>query len=366
LSGLKMRVISCMKIKTIKKLLLLIIMLMLSSCGTTRIERVLVNESDIRLYEKPKDWENLEAREKTIKTYSRSLSGRKIFIDPGHGGKDKRNKSRSGKVIEADVNLRVTLYLKKYLEAAGAIVLMSREKDETVGLKVRPKMANDFGADVFISVHHNSPGSTENDWTDYTSTYYHAKEYEEGFIPAAKDLARFVQRDLAYAVRNSGGLGSFDGTYSDYKIYPGKGFAVLRLAEMPAILVECAFHTNHNEEIRLQIDEFNRIEAWGIFRGLGRYFLNGVPEIKLLREESDLSGGRLSLAFELKDKSGIDEGTILVEFDEVQMDYEFNAETNHLKFGLSQVDSGEHYVEIKCKNINGNSAFPFRKKIVVK
>ncbi len=349
-----------------KIFLILPILFIATSCGTTRIERVLVNESDIRLYEKPKDWENPEVCKKTIRKYSRYLSGRKIFIDPGHGGKDKRNKSRNGKVIEAEVNLRVALYLKEYLEAAGAIVFMSREKDETVDLKKRPQMANELDADIFISVHHNSPGSAENDWTDYTSTYYHSREFEEGFIPASKDLAKFVQRDLAYATRNSGGLGSFDGTYSDYKIYPGKGFAVLRLAEMPAVLVECAFHTNHNEEIRLQIDEFNKIEAWGIFRGLGRYFLNGVPEIKLLKEESVLSGGRLSLAFKLSDKTGIDEKSVSVNFDGVKMDYEFNAETNRLKFGLSEIASGSHTVQIECKNGNGNFSFPFRKKIVVK
>ncbi|NOX17695.1 MAG: N-acetylmuramoyl-L-alanine amidase [Chlorobi bacterium] len=355
-----------MKIRTVKILLLFTLTLLFSSCASTRIERVLVNDSDIRLYEKPKDWENPETREKTIKKYSRYLAGKKIFIDPGHGGKDKRNKSRSGKVIEAEVNLRVALYLKKYLEAAGAVVYMSREKDETVGLKERPLAANQFGADIFISVHHNSPGSVENDWTDYTSTYYHSREGEEGFVPAAKDLARFVQRDLAYAVRNSGGLGSFDGTYSDYKIYPDKGFAVLRLAEMPAILVECAFHTNHNEEIRLQINEFNKIEAWGIFRGLGRYFLNGVPEIKLLKEESVLSGGKLSLVFELSDKNGIDKETISAKFDGVKMDFNFDEKTNRLSFGLSEVASGEHFVEIKCKNRNGNDSFPFRKKIIVK
>ena len=355
-----------MKIRVVEIFMLVLIATAISSCSATKIERVLVNESDIRLYEKPKDWENPETHERTIKKYSRYLAEKKIFIDPGHGGKDKRNKSRSGKVIEAEVNLRVALYLKEYLEAAGAIVFMSREKDETVDLKERSEMANEIGVDIFISVHHNSPGSAENDWTDYTSTYYHSRETEDGFIAASKDLAKFVQRDLAYVVRNSGGLGSFDGTYSDYKIYPGKGFAVLRLAEMPAILVECAFHTNHNEEIRLQIDEFNRIEAWGISRGLGKYFLNGVPEIKLLKNESILSGGKLSLVFEITDKSGIDEESISAQFDGVKMDFNFDETTNRLTFGLSEVSTGEHFVEIKCKNRNGNNSFPFKKKIIVK
>ncbi len=85
-------------------------------------------------------------------------------------------------------------------------------------------------------------------WTDYTSTYYHGFDTDYVYEPSERDIARYIQRDLSYAMRNAGGPGSFDGTYSDYAIYPGEGFAVLRNTVIPAVLVECGFHTNTHEE----------------------------------------------------------------------------------------------------------------------
>jgi N-acetylmuramoyl-L-alanine amidase len=231
-------------------------------------------------YEIPYDLKNEANRTAFMQKYSPYVKDKVIFIDPGHGGSDRKNKGYQDLAVEADVNLNVSLYLRDFLEEAGAVVIMSRIKDETVELKKRPELANRSGADIFLSIHHNAPGTEGDNWTNYTSVYYHSKESEYNYEPSERDLARYIQRDLSYAMRNSGGPGSFDGTYSDYSIYPGEGFAVLRLTEIPAVLVECGFHTNTHEEKRLIIDEFNKIQAWGIFRGLSRYFSAGIPEIE--------------------------------------------------------------------------------------
>ena len=229
----------------------------------------------VPLYEYPPDWKNVTDREKTIADYSKYLTGRKIFLDPGHGGEDRKNKNKTGDVIEADVNLRVALNLKKYLEAAGVQVFISRVKDTTVALADRSELTNKSGAEIFVSIHHNAPGKTEEDYTNYTSVYYHAKETDYEFEPCDRDIARYIHRDLSYVMGNPGGLGSFDGTYSDYVIYPGDGFSVLRKKNIPGVLVECAFHTSRFEELRLNNEEFNQIQAWGIFRGLAKYFRAG-------------------------------------------------------------------------------------------
>jgi len=334
------------------------------SCSA-KVERLVINDSSIRLYEIPKDWEDPIVRANSIEKKSIYLSGKKIFIDPGHGGVDRNNKSPNGFVVEADINLNVALYLMEYLQQAGAEVLMSRITDKTVALLDRPKLANNSGSEIFISIHHNSPGSRNNDWTNYTSTFYHSKEGNEDYNYASHNLARFVQRDLAYVMRNSGGLGSFDGTLSDFIIYPGDGFAVLREANMPAILVECSFFTNNNEEKRLQLEEFNQIQAWGIFRGIGKYYSSGIPIIQLLKEKSQLNKRKLSLVFELRDNFGIDEKSIIAKFNNVLMDYKFTPSDGILSFGLNNLDSGEYQVNIQCKNVNGNYSFPFKKTIII-
>ncbi len=229
-------------------------------------------------FEIPYDLKTPQNESEFILKYSPYLNGKKIFIDPGHGGSDRRNKGYENTTVEADLNLRVALALKDYLIKAGAQVELSRVSDTTVDLKDRSKLANNSGADIFIGIHHNAPGRSDDDWTNYTSTYYHAYPEDYEYEPCSHDIARYIQRDLAYAMRNSGGLGSFDGTYSDYNIYPGQGFSVLRLTKIPAILVECGFNTYPYEAMRLVKNDFNKIEAWGIFRGLCRYFRAGIPQ----------------------------------------------------------------------------------------
>ncbi len=317
-------------------------------------------------YDTPLELKSPEITQKFIAGYSPYLSKYKFFLDPGHGGEDRKNKGYQGLAVEADVNLRVALYLKNFLEQAGAEVLMSRITDKTVGLKNRSEMANESGADVFISIHHNAPPKEGDDYTNYTSTYYHATENDYEYEPCERDLARYVERDLSYAMRNSGGPGSFDGTYSDYNIYPGEGFSVLRETKIPAILVECGFHTHHLEERLLVIDDFNRIEAWGIFKGLCRYFKNGIPEVETLNMKSIYQNNEINCDYFVQDSSGIDTSSISVEFDSVKtLNYTFNTETNILNLNFSDVNPGNHEIRITVANKNGNHNFPFRNQVIV-
>ena len=210
-------------INATNKILILLAALFLNYCASSNIVK-----TDVPVYEYPSDWKDLSVRAHTISEYSKYLSGRKIFIDPGHGGEDRKNRNKSGEVIEADVNLRVALNLKKYLEAAGANVILSREEDKTVKLSDRSDLSNASGAEIFISIHHNAPSTKEDDYSDYTAVYYHANEIDSVYEPCNHDIAKFIERDLSYVMHNPGGLGSFDGTYSDYNIYPKEGFSVLR------------------------------------------------------------------------------------------------------------------------------------------
>ncbi len=321
-----------------------------------------INYYTIR-YETPIEFKDSISYQKFINVSKNYLTGKKIFIDPGHGGNDRVNKGPHALAVEADVNLRVAIYLRNFLTEAGAVVLMSRDKDTTVDLKDRSLLANQSMADLFISIHHNSPGASGDPNTNYTSTYYHAKETDYEFEPMEKDVARFIQRDLAYAMRNSGGLGSFDGTYSDYLIYPKKGFAVLRNTEIPAVLVECSFHSHPVEEQRLIIDEFNKIQAWGIFRGIYRYYRTGFPDIKFISNEH-LQENKYSLNYLLRDTSGINPRSIRVFVDSLEtVDFIFNIKESSLLINLSEIEKDEVEVRIIAANNFGNYAYPFHQKI---
>ncbi|MCF8413681.1 MAG: N-acetylmuramoyl-L-alanine amidase, partial [Melioribacteraceae bacterium] len=300
-----------------------------------KIDYSLVNQA---YFEYPQDLLVPEITLKKIDSFKEALTGKKIFIDPGHGGADRRNKSRNGALVEADVNLRVAIFLKEFCESAGAQVKLSREVDSTVELLTRPILAEEFGADIFISVHHNASPDPTDFWTNFTSTYYHAKPGSYKYEPFAHELARFVQRDLAYAMMNSGGLGSFDGTYSDYRIYPGDGFAVLRESKIPSILIECSFHTNRMEEIRLASGEFNRIQAWGIFKGIGKFFSVNRPIISLVKDESKLVNGTLNLGFQIESTEEIDPFSIKTFFDSTFVNHEFNQSNSIITFSVSDIE----------------------------
>jgi len=323
------------------------------------------SSSCLPLFDYPMDWKDAETRSKTISAFSQYLSGKKIFLDPGHGGEDRKNTSRSGSVVEADVNLRVSLALKHYLEQAGAVVFISREKDTTVDLGYRSILANNSGANLFISVHHNAPGKAEDDYTNYTSVYYHAKNTDYEYEPSNQDIARYIQRDLSYVMGNPSGLGSFDGTYSDYNIYPGQGFSVLRKTNIPAVLIEGAFHTSRMEEMRLNNLDFNQIQAWGIFRGLGKYFRAGIPTITLLADSTMYIRKKLLLYFNLEDKSGINQKAISVFFNKKEIGYKYDNEKNLLAVSIDEIEKGEYQIRIICANKNGNHALPYHKNIVI-
>ncbi len=317
-------------------------------------------------YEIPNELKSPVSKIDFYTKYAKYISGKNFFIDPGHGGEDRNNKGYQDIAVEADLNLRVALALRDFLQEAGASVILSRDSDKTVGLKDRSIIANASGADVFISIHHNAPGKADDYSTDYTSTYYHAKEINYEYEPCNHDLAMYIQRDLSYAMRNSGGPASFDGTYSDYWIYPGKGFSVLRLSKLPAVLVECGFNTQHFEARRLILNEFNKIEAWGIFRGLCRYFAAGVPTINSLASDSIFNADSLNLSYQIKDSVGIDSSSIKVQLDSVTVSQtSFEPATGILNIQLKNVADGEHVIRIIAANKNSIHTFPFYRIIKV-
>lgn len=311
-------------------------------------------------YDTPIEFRKPERFNSFMDNHSKYFAGKTFFLDAGHGGTDRHNKGPAGKAIEADLNLFVTLHLRDFLETAGAKVILSRSHDTLIALGDRSILANESGADFFISIHHNAPGPNADELINYTSTYYHATETDYIYEPMERDLARYIQRDLAYAMRNSGGLGSFDGTYSDYWIYPGAGFSVLRKTKIPSILVECAFHTNEREEQRLIIPEFNKIQAWGIFRGIARYLSQSIPKIEFVKTSSE--GKSFMAEFSYADSVALNPKSVRVFVDSVETT-KFSISAVSDKIYITFPTQAERLIKIIAANKKGNHAFPFEQKI---
>jgi N-acetylmuramoyl-L-alanine amidase len=82
---------------------------------------------------------------------------KKIMLDPGHGGND--TGACANGIVERDLNLQVALQAQTLLRAAGHDVKLTRQSNgDGLSLYDRARASVDFGADVFVSVHHDADG----------------------------------------------------------------------------------------------------------------------------------------------------------------------------------------------------------------
>lgn len=189
-----------------------------------------------------------------------ALADKVIVVDAGHGGSS--SGATGGSIYEKNCTLAIALKLRAALEACGARVVMTRDRDVDVALYDRPRLANNVGADLFISVHNDSNGTPNS--ASGTSTYYHMSD------PSSRALAACVQ----HAVMQVTGLPS-RGVLSDGVMY-ANGFAVLRASNMPAVLCEVAYINNAKDRRKLIDPDFQQRVAQAMCDGL-RAYVEGAP-----------------------------------------------------------------------------------------
>jgi N-acetylmuramoyl-L-alanine amidase len=190
-----------------------------------------------------------------------SMAGKRIVLDPGHGGNDPGAIGRNG-TKEKNVNLAIAAKAAEILRQQGAEVIMTREGDTNPGLYDRSDIANNASADVFVSIHSNS--STKSSMAG-TGTYTYA--------PADSELGRQRDARLHLASCLQEALVAALGLKSN-GIFENR-FAVVRTANMPAALVEVAFLSNSREERLLGDSNFQQQAAAAIASGITRFLTEG-------------------------------------------------------------------------------------------
>src|SRR2546429_1319955 len=80
-----------------------------------------------------------------------------VVLDPGHGGRWPHDGAHGRRGLhEKVIALQVAQKTKELLEGQGATVILTRDTDEDVPLADRVRIANESGADVFVSIHCNA------------------------------------------------------------------------------------------------------------------------------------------------------------------------------------------------------------------
>lgn len=198
------------------------------------------------------------------------LNGRKVMIDPGHGGRDPGAIGLGG-TREKDVVLDVSLEMARQLREWGAEVRLTREEDRQVAgpdapkredLQARVDLANNWPAEIFISMHANA---NENREVKGTEAYVSRNSSE-----ASRKLAGALHKRMVDDV----GLPDRRVLRSD--------FFVIKNTTMPGMLMEIAYISNRDEEAKLADADFRKRSATAMAEGVKDYFTQpftgNIPE----------------------------------------------------------------------------------------
>ncbi len=177
---------------------------------------------------------------------------KRIMIDAGHGGKDRGTYSDPLSLPEKQVALDVALRLENILAQQGFEVLQIRTDDTFVEKSERTRISAESGVDLFVSIHFNAAGNPD---AQGSETYVLTPARQRSSGDSTTSPAEFPSEPgnttdawnavLGHEVHQAiiKRLGTTDRGLKRAR------FAVLRLSEVPAVLIEAGF-LSHEEEAR--------------------------------------------------------------------------------------------------------------------
>ena len=227
-----------------------------------------------------------------------------IVLDPGHGGEDPGAVGRGGN-HEKDVTLSIARRLKTLIDAEQNMrTLLTRDGDYFIPLQQRVQKARRVQADLFVSIHADAfikptaRGSSvfvlsENGASSSAARWLAQRENAADLIGGVnlgvKDpyLARTLL-DLSQTATSNDSLklgkavlGEIGGINTLHKgRVEQAGFAVLKAPDIPSILVETAFISNPEEEMKLADEAYQDKLAEAMLRGIKQYFARNPPLAK--------------------------------------------------------------------------------------
>ncbi|MGH2717586.1 MAG: N-acetylmuramoyl-L-alanine amidase [Actinomycetota bacterium] len=192
------------------------------------------------------------------------VAGKRLAIDPGHGGDDPGSQGPSGET-EAELTFQLGARLAQLFEAEGAEVTLTRGPHDGPDDSQRALLANAANADLLLSLHLNGYPS---EVAQGVATYY----FEHGGVASepGEHLAGLLQAHL---------VGTRSGRV-DCRSH-GKAYPILRETRMPAVVVEPAFITNP-DDVKLLVDTSASEELLGaMVAAVAEYFSRSDDRVPL-------------------------------------------------------------------------------------
>jgi N-acetylmuramoyl-L-alanine amidase len=192
------------------------------------------------------------------------LSGKRIVIDPGHGGADRGVFVGSGAeaVTEAGLVDDIGRRLEGRMAAAGMEALLSHGPHDCPTDAERAGFANSAGADVVLSLHVDANASPAANGL----AAFHFGTGTGATSTVGEALAGFIHRELLARTR-----------MLDCGVHP-RPWELLRLTRMPAVRVEIGYLTNDRDRAALLDPGFRDVVAEGILVAVKRLYLLGQDD----------------------------------------------------------------------------------------
>ena len=200
----------------------------------------------------------------TIVVYRVSkFNGITIVLDAGHGGRDGGSVGVGG-TIEKDLNLKYVLALKDKLVENGYKVILTRNGDEGLysafaknkkqsDMKARLKTILEANPNLVVSVHMNSFPNKE---VKGAMSYYRKGD------GASKNCADLIQKSIQKTCQTR---------FKESKV---GDYYMLNSSYYTAVLIECGFISNPEEEKLLNSDEYMKTFVNAVYNGILLYFGN--------------------------------------------------------------------------------------------
>ncbi|NIH77670.1 N-acetylmuramoyl-L-alanine amidase [Amycolatopsis viridis] len=185
------------------------------------------------------------------------LRGKRIVIDPGHGGADPGVEIAG--LREADIVWDLARRLEGRMKATGMEALISRGPDNGPAEAERAAFANNAGADLFLSLHCDRNSSPHAQGV----ASFHFGNGLGTTSTVGELLAGYLQREVA---ARTGLL--------DCRTH-AKTWDILRLTRCPAVRMEIGYLSNPGDRAKLSDPAFRDIVAEGILIAVKRLYLLG-------------------------------------------------------------------------------------------